>query len=128
MSDLGKIAQATLFLATATDMLEELVCHLGANDGELDEAEFSRVFYIAIKVAQDAAALRELVEEAEGRALPFTAKIRTSATDTGLIDHVLKTFRVVDASYGDDNPGVRASVLKAALDAWIAERQTRAAA
>ena len=121
--DLGPIAEAALHLAIATDMLQEMVCHLGANDGQLDEEEYNRAFYIALKVMQDAKSLRELVERAQGDAGPYVAKLRTAATDTALVDHVLATFRLADASPRDDAPGGRASVLKVALDSWFAARR-----
>ncbi|HWM81647.1 MAG TPA: hypothetical protein VNQ56_06245 [Pseudolabrys sp.] len=60
--DIGNIAQAAHHLAIAADMLQELVCQLGAGDGKLDAEKFGRAFYVALKTKQDAAALRELVE------------------------------------------------------------------
>jgi len=128
MSEIDRIAESAYYLAIGADMLQDLVCRLGTGDGELDEEGYGRTFYLALKLAHDAKALRELAEGAPVQDAPYLAKIRTAATDTGLIDHVLATFRLADASFGDDNPGVRASVLKAALDAWIAKRKTPAAA
>jgi hypothetical protein len=83
--------------------------------------------WIAENLKRDIEAAHENADEAASAA-PYLAKIRTAATDTELVDHVLRTFRLADADFGDDNPGVRVSVLKAALDAWITRRQTSIAA
>ena len=109
-------------LAVATDMLEELICNMGAPGGD-DENEFERTFFVAQTACKAAAALTEKAEATFEAALPYPAKIRTASTDTGLIDHVLQCFRLADACWGHDTPDVRASVLNVALDAWIAKQK-----
>lgn len=67
-------------LVIAADMLSEFVCHLGANDGELDEDEFARTMFLAISVHRDAMALRDkILQVVEADAIRLRKALQAAA-------------------------------------------------
>ncbi len=67
--DISQLGEPANHLVIATDMLQEMICHLGACDGGFDNEEFDRIFYVALKVKHDAKSLQELIDKMEGDAI-----------------------------------------------------------